>query len=131
MAVPDCRYPSSLPNGPYQITGSYANNSCQSLEPINPIDNTGDPVHRFFQMWQQSDCSVATERLPTRSLYLGSRNGRMDLTGPPNTDQDTAQGSVAMGFFNMAQGDLPYLQSLAQTYSINDNYHQHSWAEAR
>ena len=29
-----------------------------------------------------------------------------------------------MGFFNMAQGDLPYLQSLAQTYSINDNYHQ-------
>ena len=130
MAVPDCRYPSSLPNGPYQITGSYANNSCQSLEPINPIDNTGDPVHRFFQMWQQSDCSVANAAPSNPSgclhdLYTWvAVTVGWDLTGPPETDQDTAQGSVAMGFFNMAQGDLPYLQLLAQTYSINDNYHQ-------
>ena len=29
-----------------------------------------------------------------------------------------------MGFYNMAAGDYAYFQSLAQRYSINDNYHQ-------
>src|SRR5262249_21732546 len=43
--VPDA---TSLPNGPYQLT------------PAIPYDAfTADPVHRFFQMWQQMDCSPA------------------------------------------------------------------------
>ena len=29
-----------------------------------------------------------------------------------------------MGFYNMAAGDYPYFQSLAQKYAISDNYHQ-------
>jgi phospholipase C len=29
-----------------------------------------------------------------------------------------------MGFYNMATGDWPYFQSLAQQYAISDNYHQ-------
>jgi phospholipase C len=43
---------------------------------------------------------------------------------PNFTDQSTWQGSVAMGFYNMAQGDVPYFASLANNYAINDNYHQ-------
>jgi hypothetical protein len=45
----DTRYPSPLPNGPYQITG-----------PTTPyVSYFGDPPHRFFQNWQQMDCSIA------------------------------------------------------------------------
>jgi phospholipase C len=29
-----------------------------------------------------------------------------------------------MGFFNVQQGDAPYLKELADTYSMSDNYHQ-------
>src|SRR5215470_8389368 len=37
-----------LANGPFQLTG-----------PTLPYDAyTGDPIHRFYQMWQQSDCSL-------------------------------------------------------------------------
>ena len=45
----DTRLPNAttLPNGPYQLT------------PGIPYDSyAADPVHRFFQMWQQMDCSV-------------------------------------------------------------------------
>jgi phospholipase C len=128
--VPDCRYPTNLVDGPYQITGPYPTAKCQSLLPVNPIDNTGDPVHRFFQMWQQNDCALtnATATNPggcLHDLYVWvDVTVGWDVTGPPTTDQDTSQGGVAMGFYNMANGDLPYLQALAQTYSINDNYHQ-------
>lgn len=38
----------SLSNGPFQLTG-----------PNLPYDSyTGDTTHRFYQMWQQSDCSI-------------------------------------------------------------------------
>lgn len=126
----DCRYPTNLPDGPFEITGPYPSAKCQSLLPVSPIDNTGDPVHRFFQMWQEGDCSVtdATADNPSgcvHDLYTWvSVSVGWDITGPPITNADTFQGGVAMGFYNMAQGDLPYLQQLAHTYSINDNYHQ-------
>src|SRR5262249_8359928 len=39
----------SLPNGAFQLTG-----------PTMPYDAyTGDTIHRFYQMWQQFDCSAA------------------------------------------------------------------------
>ncbi|MGH2717925.1 MAG: alkaline phosphatase family protein [Actinomycetota bacterium] len=43
--VPDARFPPNLPDGPYQITDytEYQN------------DYVGDPIHRFYQMWQQMD----------------------------------------------------------------------------
>ena len=32
-----------------------------------------------------------------------------------------------MGFYNMQQGDAPYLKSLADNYAMSDNYHQAAW----
>ncbi len=54
--APDQRFPDDLPNGPFQIT-RYAD--CMAA--------VGDPVHRFFQMWQQVDGGQR------RSLRLGRR----------------------------------------------------------
>ena len=40
--IADQRFPSALANGPYPIT-----------KYVSYGAHTGDPVHRFFQMWQQ------------------------------------------------------------------------------
>lgn len=105
-------------------------------------DNTGDPVHRFYQMWQQADCDVtkATAANPSGCMHdlvtwVAITQG-WGITGqctpavgstqctPPTDDEGTYQGGVAMGIYNMAAGDLPTLQSFAQNYALNDNYHQ-------
>jgi phospholipase C len=155
--VPDCRYPSNLPNAPYSIVGASVNPSgCQSLPfPFSLVanlarspvmktvfsDNTGDPVHRFFQMWQQNDCKFdwSSPQNPSGCLHdlytwVATSVGWQITTGgtqapppqPPNPedDQATFQGGIAMGFYNMAKGEWPYFQSLAQQYAISDNYHQ-------
>jgi phospholipase C len=36
----------------------------------------------------------------------------------------TGEGSTALGFYNVQQGDVPYLKSLADTYAMSDNFHQ-------
>ena len=121
----DKRFPANLPNGPFPLTHY-----------VKYSDTTGDPMHRFFQMWQQIDCSPATMTRDNPSgcahdLYpwVATTIGwgpLVDYMPPwPNfTDQSTWQGSVAMGFYNMAQGDVPYFASLANKYAISDNYHQ-------
>ena len=100
----------------YQITGPLpaadTRPSCGNL--VSCRSPTTAILHNFFQMWQQSDCNIAyaTPENPSgcpSDLYtwvavsVGWAIGR-----PPTTDQGTAQGGVAMGFFaNMLQGDLP------------------------
>jgi phospholipase C len=36
----------------------------------------------------------------------------------------SGEGSVSMGIYNVAQGDVPYFKYLSDTYTISDNYHQ-------
>ena len=121
----DTRIPNAtaLPNGPFQLT------------PGIPYDAyAGDPVHRFFQMWQQMDCSVrhATARNPSGCLgdlfVWGEVSVGRGSDGKPQSsnfnDQTTGEGATAMGFYNVNKGDAPYLKQLAETYSMSDNYHQ-------
>ncbi len=95
---------------------------------------TASPVHRFFQMWQQTDCNpdYATSKNPSgcrndlfpwveTSVGTGS-NGAAQPAG--FNDQSTGEGSASMGFYNMAKGDAPYLKYLADNYTLNDNFHQ-------
>jgi phospholipase C len=139
LPMPDCRYPADLPNGAYSFIGASQLTNCpqpmfkSSITPTMYTDNVGDPVHRFFQMWQQNDCSAANVTASNPSgcahdLYTWvattvgwqiTKDGK-----PPTDDQGTFQGGIAMGFYNMATGDYPYFKSLADTYAINDNYHQ-------
>ena len=121
--VPDKRFPADLPNGPFPIT-----------QYLKYPDTMGDPVHRFYQMWQEIDCSAAsiTSSNPsgcTADLFpwvATSVGWGLENTPPPLplTDQSTFQGAVSMGFYNMAAGDVPYFAYLANTYAISDNYHQ-------
>ncbi len=36
----------------------------------------------------------------------------------------THEGSTAMGFYNVQNGDAPYFKKLADEYSMSDNFHQ-------
>jgi phospholipase C len=114
----------SLREGVYQLSGSKM-----------PYDAyTASPVHRFFQMWQQTDCNVdyATKDNPSGCLNdlfpfvetsVGTGSNGAPLPANFN-DTTTGEGSASMGFYNMAQGDAPYFKELADNYTISDNFHQ-------
>src|SRR5580693_9980218 len=105
--APDARFPALLPNGPFQNTRY-----------VDYTAAVGDPVHRFFQMWQQVDGGK-------RDLFVWvdetSGEGSQNRADP---DSGTNQGAVSMGFYNMAAGDAPYLRQLADSYALSDNHHQ-------
>jgi phospholipase C len=126
-AVPDTRIPNvlNLPEGTFPLTpavpySSYANS----------------PVHRFYQMWQQTDCSVANitksnpsgclnDLFPWVEVTIGAgSDGSSGFTTPPTSYLSTGEGSTSMEFFNVQKGDAPYLKSLADTFTLSDNFHQ-------
>jgi phospholipase C len=131
--VPDTRISnvSKLPPGPFQLTN-------QSTFTYNAY--AASPVHRFYQMWQQLDCSTANATttnpsgcdaalFPFVETTVGA--GTNGLAQPANFSTDyaegkvtTGEGSTAMGFYNVQNGDAPYFKSLADTYAMSDNFHQ-------
>ena len=106
----------NLPPGPFQLTG-----------PTMPFDAfTGDTIHQYFQMVQQVDCAIDAEHVskdnPTGCLHdLQSAITTTYSTPAGSTPHDTGQ---TMAFFNMQNGDAPLLKSLADNYTMSDNYHQ-------
>ncbi|MFM0737106.1 alkaline phosphatase family protein [Paraburkholderia xenovorans] len=121
--VPDTRFPANLPDGPFQISKyvPYAQEITQ-LEPfgLTLFTMTGDPVHRFFQMWQQTGGDNSKHDMFTWVADTVGQGGDTSGITPTNP----SQGGELMGFMNMSTGDAPYFQSLAQTYALSDNYHQ-------
>ncbi len=123
--VIDTRLPNAttLLPGPFQLTPHIAYDAY-----------TASPVHRFYQMWQQLDCS------PSHVTFANPSGCRSDLfpwvevtfgagsngQAPPAdlSDLTTGEGSAAMGFYNVLQGDAPYMKLLADSYAMSDNFHQ-------
>jgi phospholipase C len=132
-AMPDTRITnvSSLPPGPFQLTNgsTFTYNSYAA-----------SPVHRFYQMWQQLDCSAAqasyenpsgcdAQLFPWVEVTVGA--GTNGVTQPSTFSTEysagatvTGEGSTAMGFYNVQNGDAPYFKSLADAYAMSDNFHQ-------
>jgi phospholipase C len=123
--TPDTRIANhkNLPAGPFQLT------------PGVPYDSyAASPVHRFYQMWQQLDCNInyadrwnpsgcKADLFPYVEVTVGA--GANGTSRPkPFTNATTGEGGTAMGFYNVLQGDAPYLKLLADRYAMSDNYHQ-------
>ena len=131
--VPDTRITdvNSQPSGPFQLTNgtTFVYN-----------DYAASPVHRFYQMWQQLDCSLdhASWAIPSGcdarlfpwvEVTFGAGSNGVPPTSNFSTEysptgKTTGEGSTSMGFYNVQQGDAPYLKYLADTYSMSDNFHQ-------
>jgi len=131
-AVPDTRINnvSNLPPGPFQLTGSTL-----------PYDSySASPVHRFYQMWQQMDCDASNatrsnpsgckaDLFPWVEVTVGAGTNGKPQAANFSTDYSagattTGEGSTAMGFYNVQQGDAPYMKELADKYTLDDNFHQ-------
>jgi phospholipase C len=131
--TPDARITdvNSLPPGPFQLTNgnAFVYNSYAA-----------SPVHRFYQMWQQLDCSLA-HATPERPSGCDSQlfswvevtvgAGTNGLAPAANfsieyspTAKTTGEGSTSLGFYNVQNGDAPYFKSLADSYAMSDNFHQ-------
>jgi len=133
-AIPDPRYTGLVTNGPFQITGANAYTGQPYVTYGSATSATGDPVHRFFQMWQQTG---GTNRDLTGFAWTAISTGQgadtpcvvppgqsPDPTACPGAAAGPGQGAELMGFFNMATGDAPVFKSLAAQYAVSDNYHQ-------
>ncbi|WP_315717463.1 MULTISPECIES: alkaline phosphatase family protein [unclassified Bradyrhizobium] len=117
--VLDTRFPANLPNGPYQIS-----------KYVSYAAYTGDPVHRFFQMWQDIDGGKHDKFVWVEQTIGTGSNGQPYPAGGFNP----MEGAISMGFYNMnpftdaagkAQpGDAAFFKQLADEYAISDNYHQ-------
>jgi phospholipase C len=131
--TPDARITNvtALPAGPFQLTNG---------DTFTYNSYAASPVHRFYQMWQQLNCSAdqATYKNPSGCdarlfPWVETTEGAGDngLKQPDNfsteysaTAVTTGEGSTAMGFYNVQNGDAPYFKSLADEYSMSDNFHQ-------
>jgi phospholipase C len=121
--IPDTRIPNveSLGSGVFPL-------SSDTL----PYDSyAASPVHRFYQMWQQTDCSVTTATSSNPSGCLNDLFPWVEVTisagsngNPQPANLNTGEGSTAMAFYNVNKGDAPYFKELAEKYTINDNFHQ-------
>jgi phospholipase C len=131
--TPDTRitHVSDLPPGPFQLT----NGSTFTYDSY-----AQSPVHRFYQMWQQLDCSVqhASAHRPSgcdaalfswveATVGMGSDGvaeaSNFDIDYAPDR-KTTGEGSTALGFYNVQRGDAPYFKELADDFAMSDNFHQ-------
>ena len=112
-----------LPDGPFQLSPG-----------VGSEDYANSPVHRYYQMFQQLDCSASyatkanpsgcnNDLFPWVEVTIGA--GSNGNAPPPNfNDESTHEGATSMGFYNVQQGDAPYFKQLADQYTLLDNYHQ-------
>ena len=121
----------TLPAGPFQLTNGSS---------FQYAAYSASPVHRFYQMWQQLNCSrfnITAGNPSGCSAHLFSwvevtvGAGANGAAQPANFSIEyspgattTGEGSSALGFYNVQQGDVPYLTSLANQYAMSDNFHQ-------
>jgi phospholipase C len=111
-----------LPSGVFRLT------------PIKYDAYAASPVHRFYQMWQQQDCSASyatadnpsgclSDLFPWVEVTIGAgSNGNAQPN--PFTNYTTGEGSTAMGIYDIQTGDAPYMKFLADNYTLSDNMHQ-------
>jgi phospholipase C len=134
----------SLKAGPFQITNG-------TTFPYNAY--AASPVHRFYQMQQQLNCSLEHANDDNPSGCNGKLFSYVEVTvgaGTNGTTQaplcssdggelpcftynylptipganTTGEGSTSLAFYNMQTGDAPYFKSLADQYTLSDNFHQ-------
>ena len=131
--VPDTRIKNvnALPPGPFQLTNG---------DTFTYNSYAASPVHRFYQMWQQLDCNVAhitatnpsgcdAALFPWVETTVGAGTNGVKQAANFSTEYSpsavtTGEGSTAMGFYNMQNGDAPYFKYLADNYAMSDNFHQ-------
>jgi phospholipase C len=74
---------------------------------------SGCAMHLFS--WVETTVGAGTNGLPQPANF--------DINYSP-TAATTGEGSTALGFYNVQNGDAPYFKELADKYAMSDNFHQ-------
>ena len=82
-------------------------------------DYTGDTTHRFYQDWQQGDCSVANA---SKTNTSGCSTDLFPFVMATYSNGKSLGNS--MGFYNAEQEQAPILKQLADRFTLSDNFHQ-------
>ena len=86
---------------------------------ISDDDYTGDTTHRFYQDWQQEDCSAAGS---TKTNNSGCKADLFPFVMATYSKGNSMGNS--MGFYNAEQEQAPILKELADRFTLGDNFHQ-------
>jgi phospholipase C len=134
----------NLQAGPFQITNGIT-------FPYNAY--AASPVHRFYQMTQQLNCNLTQATASNPSGCNGALFSYVEVTVGAGTNgatqpplcssngntlpcftynylnsvpdaKTTGEGSTSLAFYNVQTGDAPYFKSLADQYTLSDNFHQ-------
>jgi phospholipase C len=108
----DTRVPGAgtLAAGPFPLQGPQ----------LNDDDYTGDTTHRFYQDWQQEDCSAANA---TKANNSGCLADLFPFVMATYSASNKSFGN-SMGFYNAEQEQAPILKMLADRFTLSDNFHQ-------
>jgi len=96
--------------GPFQLQGPN----------LTDDDYTGDTTHRFYQDWQQEDCSAANA---TKTNNSGCLADLFPFVMATYSASNKSLGN-SMGFYNAQQEQAPILKMLADRFTLSDNFHQ-------
>lgn len=127
-----------IPAGQVDTRIANVNNLGEGVFQLTPSEKYDDyassPVHRFYQMWQQLDCSAdfttktnpsgcQADLFPWVETTIGAgSNGKAQPAG--FNDATTREGSTAMAFYNVQKGDAPLMKEWADEFTLSDNFHQ-------
>ena len=79
-------------------------------------------THRFYQAWQQQDCSLANA---TKANPTGCLNDLFAFVmGTYLAPDATTSAGNEMGFYNAEQEQASFLKTLADRFTLSDNFHQ-------
>jgi phospholipase C len=87
---------------------------------LSDDDYTGDTTHRFYQDWQQNDCSTAGV---TKANNAGCLVDLFPFVMATFSATNKSLGN-SMGFYNAQQEQAPILKMLADRFTLSDNFHQ-------
>jgi phospholipase C len=110
--VLDTRVPGAghLPPGPFVLQGPN----------ISDDDYTGDMTHRYYQAFQQQDCSLANA---TKDNPTGCLNDLFAFVMATYSATNKSAGNE-MGCYNAEQEQASLLKTLADRFTLSDNFHQ-------
>ena len=125
---PECHQPAErpLPAGPAAAGRDH-------LQPLRYVRRQPGasllPDVAATRLRRRKGISAESERMSGRPVSRGSSRPSPPAANgnpPPNPAPTPLlkEGDIAMGFYNVAKGDAPYLTQLAREYTLNDNYHQ-------
>jgi len=133
--------------GPFQLTSAALPYTAYAASPVHRFYQMQQQLNCKPLEWNlinPSGCDGKLFAWVETTFGAGSNGNLPGFSGTPGTPDDTqtgtfatnfttgespapvttGEGSTALGFYNVQQGDAPYFKQLADTYGMSDNFHQ-------